>query len=234
MSGIDIVIQFYRLLNVPSIVDLLEGGRVWRYSRPLNSDYTDVVISMPEYVGGSFNIANVEINIHTPNLEEFYPIGFEDVTHPNVQKLQAVTDAVLEVLGSAYNLKTSGKVIRDKDGHWYSNIIIEVKQINESESVDVIAVIYFSVDDGFGGVRYDASVSWEGKGVFLNFANNVNDLDESLGRYEMNQRAEIGIPSEVYIKKNMSLIIDNEEYIVQGFRPIIGSPYTSVKTVKND
>lgn len=234
MSGIDLVIDFYRLLNVPSITDLLDGGRVWRYNRPLNSDFTDVVISMPEYIGGSFNTANIEINIHTPNIKNFEPLGFEDVTHPNVLKLQEVTDAVLDVLGDVYNLKTSGKVVRDKDGHWYSNIIVEVKDINEADSVDVELIEYISVDDGFGGVIPSSSVVWSGKGAFISFANNVNDLDESLGRYEMNRHAEIAIPSIVDVKKNMSLIISDDEYIIKGIRPVIGFPYTSIKAVKDD
>src|SRR5690606_7070988 len=109
-------------VNAPAIISLLDGGGVWRYQRPLNSTFVDVVVSMPEYVGGSFNVSQIEINIHSPNIQNFEPIGIPDPTHPDVAKLREVTNAVISLL-SGYTLKVAGKVIQDTDGHWYSNII---------------------------------------------------------------------------------------------------------------
>lgn len=233
MSAIDVVIQFYRLLNVSRVTSLLNGGRVYSHSRPLNSTFTDVVITIPEYVGGSFNKISVEINIHTPNLKNYNPIGIDDDTYPNTGVLKVVTDAVLELL-EGYNLTTSGKLIRDKDGHWYSNIIVDVQQINESESIEMQLLEYLSADDGFGGSVPYSNIVWTGSGVLLSVANNVNDFSEQLGRYEMNAHVEFAMPSTTLVKKNMSIRTLDGLYIVKGVRPMIGTNYTSIKAVKDD
>lgn len=223
MSGIDNVISFYRLLNVPSVTGLIDGG-IWRYNRPLNSQFTDVVISTPDD-------KLVEINVHTPNIQNFFPLGYEDGTHPDVQKLQSVTDAIISEL-SGYNLKTVGKVSRDSDGHWHSSITVQFVEV-DGQLVELSLIEYTSVDDGYGGSIPDKDVAWVGDGFLVNVANNVNDLNIDLGRYEVNPHIEFAIPKTSDVKKNMSIELDGIEHVIVGIRPIIGnSDYLSIKTVR--
>lgn len=222
MSGIDSVISFYRLLNVPNIKNLIDGS-VWRYNRPLNSQFTDVVISDSN--------DGIEINVHTPNIQNFYPLGYEDGTHPDVQKLQLVTDAIIIEL-SDYNLKSVGKVSRDTDGHWYSSIVVGVVDI-DGQPAELSLIEYVSVDDGFGGSIPEKNLVWFGDGFLVNVAKNVNDLNIDLGRYEINPRIEFAVPKSADVKKNMSVEHEGVEHVIVGISPIIGNgDFVSLKTVK--
>lgn len=233
MSGIDFVIQFYQLLNVPAITDLLNGGMVWRYQRPLNSNRLDVVISTPEYIGGSFNTAHVEINVHSPNVQNFSPYGIPDNTHPDIVKLRSVTDAILLLL-SGRDIKVSGKVIQDKDGHWYSNIVVVVTEISIDMSTPVELWQSTSLSDGFGGSTAVLSKVWSGLGAMDNIRKD-DQLEQNSGRYEMIMRCDWLIPSsEVVPQKNMELRTDEGGYVIRSIIPETGGDLWRITTVRKD
>lgn len=191
MTGIDIVIEIRKLLNVPAITTLLEGGKVWQHNRPRNSEFTDIVISIPEYKGAAMIDGYVDINVHTPNLDEYYPIagGPEDGTFPDLAKLKQVTDAILplitNIVGFTLHSTIVGVPIRDKDGNWFSNIRVEFSGINLSDGVAVSLLTETSLDDGYGGVTVALTEAWTGLGVKVDIKKG-SQLNVNAGRYEFN------------------------------------------------
>lgn len=233
MSAIDLVISFYRLLNVPAVTGLLLGGKVWRYQRPLNSDKADVVISVPEYVGGSFNVSDVEINVYAPNLKNFEPIGHPDPTHPDVVRLKAITEAILTLL-DGYSVKVAGKLIQDKSGVWYSNIVVEVTEIDLGLSVPATLWTASKVVDGYGGSTATFSQTWSGRAAQDNISK-PDQLEVNVGRYEMPLRCDWLIPAdEVTPQKNMELRTDEGEYVIRSIVPEIGGGLWRITTVRKD
>lgn len=233
MSAIDLVISYYRLLNVPAITGLLNGGKVWRYQRPLNSDKVDVVVSVPEYVGGSFNVADVEINVYAPNLKNFEPIGHPDPTHPDVVRLKAVTEAILSIL-DGYSVKVAGKLIQDKSGVWYSNIVIREAEIDSGMSVDATLWESSLVPDGYGGSTATFGQVWSGLAAMDNISN-ADQLQENAGRYEMLMRCDWLIPeAEVTPQKNMELRTAEGDYVVRSIAPDSAGGMWRITTVRKD
>lgn len=230
MSGIDTIISFNQLLNVPLVTSLLGGGGVWRYQRPLNSPNVDVVVSMPEYVGGSFNTAQVEINVHAPNIQGFEPIGQPDPIHPDVAKLKTVTNAVLSLLGG-YTLKVAGKVVQDADGHWYSNIVVIVGEIDQNEGIDIQLFALTSVPDGYGGSVATDTIQWSGKAAQQNIASG-SQININAGRYEFNLKCDWLVPDSVTPQKNWQLRTDEGVYVINGIKPEVDSSYWRLSTAR--
>lgn len=233
MSAIDLVISFYRLLNVPAITGLLGDGKVWRYQRPLNSDKVDVVISVPEYVGGSFNVSDVEINVYAPNIQNFEPLGYPDPTHPDVVKLKAVTEAILTLL-DGYSVKVAGKLVQDKSGVWYSNIVVEVTEIDQGLSTEVALWESSLVPDGYGGSTATFGQVWSGRAAQDNIRKD-DQLEVNAGRYEMLLRCDWLIPSdEVTPQKNMELRTAEGDYVIRSIVPDSAGGMWRITTVRKD
>lgn len=233
MSAIDLVISYYRLLNVPAVTSLLNGGKVWRYQRPLNSDKVDVVVSVPEYVGGSFNVSDVEINIYSPNLEHFEPLGYPDPTHPNVVVLQSVTNAILGLI-SGRDVKVAGKLIQDPAGFWRSTIVVRETEINPGLSTEVTLWESLLVPDGYGGSTATFGQVWSGLAAMDNISN-ADQLQENAGRYEMLMRCDWLIPeTEVTPQKNMELRTAEGDYVVRSIAPDSAGGMWRITTVRKD
>lgn len=231
MSAINTVISFYRLLNVPAITGSLGDGKVWRYQRPLNSDNVDVVISVPEYVGGSFNVSDVEINVYAPNIQNFEPLGYPDPTHPDVVKLKAVTEAILTLLGG-YSVKVAGKLIQDKSGVWYSNIVVQVEQIDDDLSIPVTVMEVVGTSDGFGGMTVTYDLVWSGQAAQVNIADG-SQLSSMGAKYDLNLKSDWIVPrSEVTPQKDMEIRTDEGAYIINGIKPI--GRYWQISTYRKD
>lgn len=213
MSAIDSVILFYRALNVQPLTSQI-SGKVWRYNRPLNSGKTDVVISTPEYVGSSFNKVNVEINIFTPN-----PIltidGKQDSTHPDVVKLDAVTDIITGLL-SGYNFTVVGKVLRDKDGHWYSNNVIQLEQIDPSQGIEADIFELTGVSDSYGGYTASSELFWTGNIAMVDVkkGSQVNTDNNS---FDFNQSNDFILP--IIPQNNMKVVTSEGTYGILGIIP---------------
>lgn len=213
MSGIDNVISFFRLLNVTPITSIIDG-KVWRYNRPINSDKVDIVISMPEYIGGSFNRASIEINIHSPNMN-IKNDGADDYTHPAVSKLQEVNDAVLTILDN-YNFTVRGKIIRDNDGHWYSNNIIQIEEIDANLGVDANIIELIGTDDGYGGNTVSQTPYWSGN-IAITDIDKGSQLTTNSMTYRFNQRNDFIAP--MIVQKNMIISTSEGKYTVLGIIP---------------
>ncbi|MBA7548737.1 hypothetical protein ES705_41203 [subsurface metagenome] len=82
-------------LNTASVLDTLDGGRVYRNKKPLNSELQDIVIiPLSNYVGNEIiNDATFMINCYCKN--------FNNGT-PDITKLKATTVEVARVI-EAYN-----------------------------------------------------------------------------------------------------------------------------------
>lgn len=231
MSAIDLVISYYQLLNVPSVTNLLGGGRIWRYQRPLNSDKVDVVISVPEYVGGSFNVSDVEVNVYAPNLQGFEPLGFPDPTHPNIVTLLSVTNAILALL-SGSDVMVAGKLVQDKSGVWYSNIVVRVTEIDLGLSVPASLWKSTAAADGYGGALAVFEQAWSGRASQDNISSS-DQLEVNAGRYEMLMQCDWLVPkSEVTPQKNMELRTGEGDYVIRSIVPESG--LWRITTVRKD
>lgn len=216
MSAINNVISFYRLLNVASVTSAI-SGKVWRYNRPLNSTKVDVVISTPEYIGGAFNRVSVEVNVHSPNTTISVD-GINDSTHPSVAKLQEVTDIITNIL-SGYDFTVKGKIIRDVDGHWFSNNIIKLEEIDPSLGLPAVIKELSSVDDNYGGTIVSESDYWQGAIAMVDISEG-NQLNITAGTYRFNQRNEFIIP--MVVQRNMIIETIEGRYTINGIKPMGG------------
>lgn len=212
MTGIDVVIDIWSLLNVPSVTSLT---RVWQHNRPRNSEQTDVVISIPEYNAGQFNTGYVDINVFTPN----QTVLNNDTTFPDMAKFKQVVDAILPLLTSTNNfdldVRIVGIPIRDKDGNWYVNIRVGFQGISNSAQ-DITLWSVNSVDDGYGGSLTSFNLEYTGKGVQQNIGSG-SQLNINAGRYEFNLRCDWIVDYQP--SKNWQLRTDYEVYVINGIIP---------------
>lgn len=212
MTGIDVVIDIYRLLNVPAVTAL---SRVWQHNRPRNSAQTDIVISIPEYNAGQFNTGYVDINVFTPNK----PVLDNDTTFPDMAKFKQVVDTILPLLTATANfdldVRVVGIPIRDKDGNWYVNIRVGFQGISgTAQDIELWSVN--SVSDGYGGSLISCNLEHSGKGVQQNIGNG-SQLNINIGRYEFNLRCDWII--DFRPEKNWQLRTDFEVYVINGIIP---------------
>ena len=235
MSGIDIVIEVYRLLNVPAIRSLLGDGKVWQHNRPLNSDRTDIVISVGEYKSDSLDSGYLDVNIHTPNLKDYAPIEHEDPTFPDLAKLKQVTDAVLPLLVSGLDYALYPEIIgiptRDKDGHWFVNIRVRFELIDSVSGIDVSLMLETSTSDGYGGATMSLSQYWTGLGVVQNIARG-SQLNLNVGRFEFNLNCDFVLPLISSVQKNMQIHTNEGEYVIRGI--VQDGDFWRVNAVRKD
>lgn len=223
MDGIDIVMQIWRLLNVPQVTALLNGGDIWQHNRPRNSKFTDIVISIPEYNSSALNTGFIDVNLHTPNqlLDILHKDGvlLEDNTFPDLPVFKPLLDAVLPLLVSTSDFSLTTKIvgvpIRDKDGEWYVNIRIAFEGLNPDLSVDVSLLEETSVGDGYGGVSVSLASIWTGKGVKTDIKVG-SQLSVNAGRYEFNLSCDWILPNTATPKKNMQLNASDGRYVING------------------
>ena len=169
MTGIEIVQRIYQMVNVPSVQALLGSGSVWQHNRPVNSPYPDVVVSLPVFDGNSRTINYIDVNVHTPNLDGYYPItgSGEDHTFPDLDLHKQLVDTILPLIvsGPGYSLDPAikGVPIRDSDGQWYSNIRISIVTLDDAAALDSELQDMVSFPDGYGGHRVTYTQIWAGK-----------------------------------------------------------------------
>lgn len=239
MSGIDIVIQIWRLLNVPQVQALLGDGDIWQHNRPRNSQFTDIVISIPEYNSSALDTGLIDVNLHSPNpsLDILHKDGLflEDNTFPSLPVFKPLLDTVLPLLISTPDFSLTTKIvgvpIRDKDGEWYVNIRIAFEALNPSQSVNVSLIELNGTNDGYGGVVVDRAISWQGLGVQMNIKSG-NQLNMNAGRYDLNMASDWIVPNDVTPKKNDLLTAPNGEYVINGIIPLSG--FWQLSTLRKD
>lgn len=217
MSGLDISIALFELINVPSVTSLLDGGKVYRFNRPINSRQRDVVISIPEYNAGQFNTGYIDINIHVPNLELQ-----GDQTSPDLATMKLITDAVLALVGtqSGYSLtaRIPGIPVRDSDGQWYCNIRLAFTLIDPELGIDASLVSLSSVSDGYGGYTSVPTTVWTGKVAQVDIAKG-NQLSTDISRFDFNLRSDWILPKEAMPQKYMHLVTVEGKYVIRGIVP---------------
>lgn len=217
MSGIDVVLDVWRLLNVPAVTNQLGSGKVWRHNRPLNSPNVDVVVSIPEYNAGEFNIGYLDVNVHAPNIKGFKPLGTEDTTFPDLIKLDAIVDTILPLLVSGdfdLTVRIPGIPIRDKDGQWFANIRVGFSQI-PSDGVSVSLYSLDRVSDGYGGFGNTRTLVGNVVGSKME-AGTGSQLNINAGRYEFNEQVGFIIPDTHTPQKNWQLQTSEGVYVING------------------
>ena len=205
MSGISSSISIWRVLNVPSVIGLLDGG-LYRYNRPINSRKRDVVISTPEQ-------GKVDINIHVPNL-----VLQDDQTNPDLAQMKQITDAVLTLL-SGYDFDKVGLPQRDADGQWFCQIRINYNSVDAGLSVELWSLT--RVDDGYGGFTVTKSLQWSGIAQQVDIKRG-SQLQVAAGRYEFNLETDWLLPQDAEPQKFMHLITAEGEYVINGIIPEAG------------
>lgn len=212
MTGIDVVIDIYRLLNVPAVTAL---SRVWQHNRPRNSSQTDIVISIPEYNAGQFNTGYVDINVFTPNK----PVLDNDTTFPDMAKFKQVVDTILPLLTATANfdldVRIVGIPIRDKDGNWYVNIRVGFQGISNSAK-PILLYSLSSLPDGYGGSTATKTLEYSGRGVQQDIAKG-SQLNINIGRYEFNLRCDWIV--DFRPSKNWQLHSTDGVFVINGIVP---------------
>lgn len=205
MSGISSSIAIWQVLNVPSVIGLLDGG-LYRYNRPINSRKRDVVISTPEQ-------GKVDINIHVPNL-----VLQDDQTNPDLAQMKLITDAVLSLL-SGYDFDKVGLPQRDADGQWFCQIQINYYNVDAGLSVELWSLS--RVDDGYGGFTATKALVWSGLAQQVDVKKG-SQIQVAAGRYEFNLETDWLLPQDASPEKFMHLITEEGEYVINGIMPDSG------------
>lgn len=221
MSGIDIVLSVFHLLNVPSVTVLLGEGEVWRHNRPENSPNVDVVISIPEYNASEFNTGYLDVNVHAPNIEGYKPLGTEDLTFPDLVTMKAVVDQIIPLLTSAslnLDVRIPGIPIRDKDGHWFTNIRVGFSKIPTDGGVSVTLYRLNRVSDTCGGYGNTRTSMWSGLASKVDIAGG-SQLNIVAGSYEFNLSCAFIVPGTVTPQKNWQLVTSEGTYVINGIIP---------------
>lgn len=239
MTGIDIAIEVYKMVDTPTVRALLAGGRVWQHNRPVNSPYPDVVISLPVFEGNSRAVNYVDVNIHTPNLEGYYPIAGagEDHTFPNLAKHKEIVDAVLPLIQSIPGVSLQpairGVPIRDSDGQWYSNIRVNLVTLDPGASLTATLEEIVSTPDGYGGVNVSYNSVWTGLAERLSIVEG-SQLNETEGRLDLLRRGVWRIPSSgATPQKYHRLVTSDGVYTITGISPE-GGAFWRLTTVRKD
>lgn len=238
MTGIDIVDFLWTQLNVPSVTSLLGDGKVWKHNRPKNSPFVDVVISVPDYNATEKTSGFVDVNVHSPNLENYYPIpgGTEDDTFPDLAVLRNVTNALMPLIVSSgdYSLEARipGIPIRDKDGHWYSNIRIAFTAINPDLAMPAELFNEVITPDGYGGNTINYVSHWTGVAAQENFGTNRQDSIQA-GEFVLHLDSDWLVPAVAAPQKGMQLVAENGTYVINGITPE-GDAFWRLKTTRRD
>lgn len=239
MTGIEVVSEIYKMLNVPAVTSLLGGGKVWQHNRPVNSPFPDVVISLPVFDGNSRSISFVDVNIHTPNLREFWPIAGrnEDHTFPDLEKHNAILNAVLPriVSGIGFSLEPAilGVPIRDEDGQWFTNVRVSLTTINQNRSLPAVAVELTTATDGFGGCFAVAHEVWSGFVEVLKLSEE-DQVEDFSGRLDLIRRVTLRVPADAYTpQKNHQIHTTEGVYVIRGIFPE-GASFWKLLTTRKD
>lgn len=237
MTGIDIGIALYKMLNVSAVTTLLGGGKVWQHNRPVNSPYTDVVVSLPVFDGNSRSVNYVDVNVHTPNLEGLYPVDGEDQTFPDLAAQKEIVDVILPLIVSTTGLYLSpaikGVPIRDSDGQWYSNIRINLITMDEGQTQSATLEKVTSASDGYGGVTTTNTTEWTGRAEKLTTIEG-NQMSTGDGVTDLNRRTTWRIPhSSTTPQKYHQLVTLEGVFTVVGIAPE-GNVFWKLTTVRED
>lgn len=230
-SGIDIVIEFWKMLNVPILTEALGQGEVWQHNIPMNSPYTEVVVSIPTTDAYESQLRFVDIDIRTPNLgvldgePDYYPHKglTQDNTFPDMAEFKRITDIILPLIqttGVLYvETRIPGVPVRDADGTWRVNIRVQFTLLDSGDTLDTQVVELIGQPDGFGGYAPTRTTIWEGN--IQRLAINLNPhLEKAAGNYGLYMRCSWLIPrDQVTPQKNMHLVNSEGEYVITGIFP---------------
>jgi len=92
----DIETIIYQELNVSAITNVI-SGKVYKNSRPLNSNKVDVVVGSLPINAEQLQRTVVNVNVHAPNLKLSIN-GIQDNTQPDVATLKTITALVISAL----------------------------------------------------------------------------------------------------------------------------------------
>lgn len=224
-SGIDIVVRVFKILNVPVLRTALGNGKVWQHNIPQNSPYTEVGIRIPTTDAYESELRFFDIDIRTPNLDEFHPHTDlpQDNTFPDMAEFKRITDIILPLIqtqGSFYvETKIPGVPIRDADGNWRVNIRVEFTDLDGQDTHEVTLVALNGVTDGYGGYIPTRTDVWTGAARRVDIIKTPN-LIEVAGTYALHMRCSWLIAKDqITPQKNMHIVTDTEEYIITGIFP---------------
>lgn len=224
-SAIDIVSEVALLIDKPALHQIIGENHVWQHNWPLNTEYTEVAVSLPTTDAYESELRFFDVEIRTPNLKNLEIYDHQDDTFPDLSTLDEVVKVILDLLQSAGNLylqvKIPGVPKRDKDGVWYASIRVEFTWLDEADTH--VANIYKldSQPDGFGGAKPVRTLIWEGNAQRVDIIRNPN-LSNTFGAYEMNMKSSWLVPTEaVTPTKDTVLTTDEGEYTITAIFPSV-------------
>ncbi len=100
-SVLNFVDEVYSLIRKPEIVALLDGGAIYKYTRPDNSRKVDIVVNSLPASGDQLQDSSVNVNIHVPNLVLDIENNIDN-SQPNQLKIKEVSEALIPLLKDSY------------------------------------------------------------------------------------------------------------------------------------
>ncbi|WP_114937576.1 hypothetical protein [Mucilaginibacter endophyticus] len=125
------------LINVPAIISLLEGGKIYPDVRPAGrSEKIDIVVNTLGINNNQFQKGTPNINVYVPSIKTTQEDGTVQYL-PNQSKLSAIAKAILPLVDAQW--KTSfrtevtdpGTLLRDADGNWFISMQLGYESYNK-------------------------------------------------------------------------------------------------------
>jgi hypothetical protein len=129
-NGLEMIDDAYQILNVPEVVSIITGN-LYQLVRPKNSILEDIVINGLPITNTQLQQGVFNVNIHVPNLTDVKIGGNPDETQPDLVRLKAISEIVVEKLADVvgydyrFSAQNGGYPIRDTDLTWYMNIRVD-------------------------------------------------------------------------------------------------------------
>lgn len=131
----DIARDIRSLIDIPEVLELLEGGSIYEHCRPANNKQIDIVIGV---LGGDneyLQNANVNILIHAPLLQGTLDGKID--RQPNLAKYNEICEVIAPLIDGQYKSSfftftaNTGDMFRDDYGSWFCLIQVEYFSIQD-------------------------------------------------------------------------------------------------------
>lgn len=129
-DSIEIMKEVMSLIRLPEIEGSITG-EIWPHSKPSGrGELTDIVVSCFTLNNKQIQTANVNINIHVPNLK--------DTGLPNLRRFGELAYLLLPFLDNQNKsdfytwVENPGVIINEKDGSHFLNIVVKYNSIQSN------------------------------------------------------------------------------------------------------
>ncbi|WP_183560686.1 hypothetical protein [Mucilaginibacter sp. SP1R1] len=136
-NGFDMVTDVRSLINVPAVLDLIDG-EIYPDARPTGRQFmTDIVVNSLGVNNAVFQKGTPNINIYAPNMITTQPDGSVQQL-PNYVRLSEIVKAITTCVETQYRetfnteITDPGTLLQDADGNWFASMQLAYQSIQSN------------------------------------------------------------------------------------------------------